>query len=321
MMPPPPSLAAAAADFARHQREPAAALYIVATPIGNLADISARALHILQIADVLACEDTRHTRALLRGYGIERPGADFIAVHQHNEAAAAAHIVEKIHSGQRIAFVSDAGTPGISDPGARLAAAAHAAGLRVIPIPGASAPIALLSASGCVPAAGGAASDAQEFAQQGFVFAGFLPTKTRARDAAIAELAREHRAVLLLEAPHRIAATLAALAALGMRRLTIGRELTKQFEHIASVAAADAPAWLAADADRARGEFVLLIHARENPPKTEPTNHEENPEARRILEILLAENIPTKTASQIAAKITHGHAKTLYQLALDLQGK
>lgn len=315
-----PSLAAAASDFARAQRLDAA-LYVVATPIGNLADISARALHILQVADCLACEDTRHTRALLRGYGIERGQGDFLAVHQHNEAQAAAAVVEKIQSGQRVAFVSDAGTPAISDPGARLAAAVHAAGLRVSPIPGASAPIALLSAAGCVAAAAGAASDAQEFGQQGFVFAGFLPTKPRAREAAIMALVNERRAVALLEAPHRIQATLVALAALGERPLTIGRELTKQFEQIATMAAAQASAWLAADADRARGEFVILLHAQDNQEQFENHGKNDNPEARRVLEILLAENIPTKTASQIAAKITQANAKQCYQMALDIQGK
>lgn len=305
---------------AQQQHYPTHTLYMVATPIGNLADISARALHLLSLADTLACEDTRHTSALLRSLGIERATGSLIALHQHNEAAAAERIMELLHAGHRVAFVSDAGTPGISDPGARLAAAVAAAGLRCVPVPGASSPAALISAAGCVSAAGGAATSAQDFAEQGFVFAGFLPTKPKARDAALAAIAHERRAHIVLEAPHRIAATVAAIAtALPTRRLTIGRELTKQFEQIATMAAANAPAWLAADTNRCRGEFALLIHPAEAENQKENTQNPMNAEARRILEILLQSDIRTKQAAQIAAHITGENAKMLYQWALDIR--
>ena len=167
---------------------------MVATPIGNLADITLRALHVLQLVDGLACEDTRHTQSLLRAYGIEHSGASLIAVHQHNEAEAALQVITRLQAGQRLAYVSDAGTPAISDPGARLVAAVRAAGLPIVPLPGASSVTTALSVAGVVDEAGA------------FVFAGFLPAKAGERTAAVHTLAGEQRAVVLLEAPHRIGA-------------------------------------------------------------------------------------------------------------------
>ena len=185
---------------------------MVATPIGNLADITLRALHVLQIADAIACEDTRHTQALLRSYGLERPGSQLLAVHQHNEQDAAQTVVQRLQAGQRIAYVSDAGTPGVSDPGARLVAAVRAAGLRALPLPGASSVTTALSVAGAV---------AQGVEASGFVFAGFLPAKPGERAQAVATLAQEPRCVVLLEAPHRIAELAQSLATLGARPVKI----------------------------------------------------------------------------------------------------
>lgn len=251
----------AARDASGAQHYPQGTLYVVATPIGNLADITLRALHVLQLVDAVACEDTRHTQSLLRAYGIDRPNAQLLAVHQHNEAEAAQAVVARLAQGERIAYVSDAGTPGVSDPGARLVAAVRGAGQRVLPLPGASSVTTLVGAAGLV-AAGGESS--------AFVFAGFLPTKAGERDAAVQALAQERRAVVLLEAPHRIEAVARALATLGERRITVGRELTKQFEEIATVAAAELPGWFAAGRDRTRGEFALVLHPWPRPPTTAP---------------------------------------------------
>ncbi len=191
---------------------------MVATPIGNLADITLRALHVLQLADTVACEDTRHTQALLRAYGIDKSTAQLLAVHQHNEAEAAQAVVQRLQQGQRVAYVSDAGTPGVSDPGARLVAAVHAAGLRALPLPGASSITTALSAAGAV---------AHSAEHGGFVFAGFLPVKNAERASVIAQqLAAEPRCVVLLEAPHRIGELAQALAVLGTRPVTLARELT-----------------------------------------------------------------------------------------------
>jgi 16S rRNA (cytidine1402-2'-O)-methyltransferase len=289
----------AAREAAGSQHYPQGALYVVATPIGNLADISLRALHVLQLADCVACEDTRHTQALLRAYGVDKPGAQLLAVHQHNESEAAQGVIERLRNGQRVAYASDAGTPAVSDPGARLAAAVRAAGLRVIPLPGASSVTAVLSAAG-------AAGD-----DSAFVFAGFLPSKAGERDTAVAALAQERRAVVLLEAPHRIEALAKALAALGERPVTVGRELTKQFEEIATLACGELPSWLAADTQRSRGEFALVLHAAPAAPQGDA-------EGLRVLELLLAE-LPVKTAVKLAAEITGGSRNALYEAALRLK--
>ena len=288
----------AAREAAGSQHYPQGTLYVVATPIGNLADISLRALHVLETVDAIACEDTRHTQALLRAYGIDRPGARLIALHQHNESEAAAVVVQRLLAGERIAYASDAGTPGVSDPGARLVAAVRSAGLRVLPLPGASSVTAALSVAGAV------ADDA------GFVFAGFLPSKAGERDAAVQVLAQERRAVVLLEAPHRIEALARALAALEERPLTVGRELTKQFEEVATVPCSGFEAWLAADAQRTRGEFALVLHAA---PAAPPAD-----DSQRVLALLLRE-LPLKTAVKLAADIGGGSRNELYEAALRLK--
>jgi 16S rRNA (cytidine1402-2'-O)-methyltransferase len=294
---------AASRDAAASQHYPQGTLYVAATPIGNLADITLRVLHVLQLVDAVACEDTRHTQALLRAYGIDRSSQQLIALHQHNEAQAALAVIERLRAGQRIAYVSDAGTPAISDPGARLVAAVRAAGLPVVPLPGASSVTTLL----CVAGIAGAGAD-----DSGFVFAGFLPTKPTERIEAVHALASERRAVVLLEAPHRIEALATALAALAERRLTVGRELTKQFEEIATLAASDFPAWLAAAPNRLRGEFVLVLH-----PSGVASDGGEG-EGLRVLALLLAE-LPLKTAVKLAADITGQSRNALYDAALAMK--
>lgn len=287
----------AAQDAAGSQTHPASTLYVVATPIGNLADISLRALHVLAKVDAVACEDTRHTQQLLRAYGLERPGAQLLAVHQHNEAEAAQTVVARLAQGERVAYVSDAGTPAISDPGARLVAAVRHAGYRVLPLPGASSVTTALSASGMT-------------GEDGFVFAGFLPSKAGERERAVQALSQESRAVVLLEAPHRIEALAQALAVLGERRVTLGRELTKQFEQIETVAAQALPAWLAEKPDRQRGEFVLVLH---DAPVAASAG-----EGVRVLQVLLPE-LPLKTAVKLAAEITGESKNELYDKALALK--
>lgn len=289
----------AARDAAASQHYPQETLYLVATPIGNLADISLRALYVLQMVDTVACEDTRHTQTLLRAYGIERPASQLLALHQHNEREATAQIVQRLRQGQRVAYVSDAGTPGISDPGARLVAELHAQCLTVVPIPGASSVTAAVSVAGLDIAAG-----------DSFVFAGFLPTRSTERAACIETLRAEPRAVVLLEAPHRVESLAAALSALGERRLTVARELTKQFEQICTLRAADFAAWLAADAHRSRGEFVLVLH----PDPVARTDDD----ALRVLQLLLAE-LPLKTAVKLAVAITGAPRNTLYESALGMR--
>jgi len=293
----------AAQHACAQQNYPRGALYVVATPIGNLADISLRALHVLQLSDLIACEDTRHTQTLLRAYGIDKPAAQLLALHQHNEAQAAQTVLERLHQGLRVAYVSDAGTPAISDPGARLVAEARRAGLAVLPVPGASSVTTVLSVAGLT-------LDAQH--PDGFVFAGFLPSKSGERNAAVLMLAKEARAVVLLEAPHRIEALAGALAVLGKRALTVGRELTKQFEEIATLAAQDFPAWLAQDSNRLRGEFALVLHPA-------PASAAGGPDTR-VLALLLAE-LPLKTAVKLAAEITGEPRNALYELALEMKGK
>ena len=291
----------AATDAAGGQNYRPGTLYVVATPIGNLADITLRALHVLQLADVVACEDTRHTQALLRAYGIDKSPGQWLAAHQHNEAQAAQTVIERLHQGARVAYVSDAGTPAISDPGARLVAAVRAASLPVMPLPGASSVTTALSVAGIAP-------DAQQHGQ--FVFAGFLPNKTTERQTAVDVLSKELRAVVLLEAPHRMEALATALATLGARQLTVGRELTKQFEEIVTLAAHELPTWLAQDPNRLRGEFALVLHPA-------PATQSNGPDTR-VLQLLLAE-LPLKTAVKLAADITGEPRNALYELALALK--
>jgi 16S rRNA (cytidine1402-2'-O)-methyltransferase len=285
----------AAQDASASQAHPPACLYVLATPIGNLADIGLRALHVLTLVDALACEDTRHSQALLRSYGVAKPSGAFLALHQHNETGAAEDVILRLQSGQRVAYLSDAGTPAISDPGAKLVAMVQAAGFRVIPIPGASSLTALLSVSGCQ-------------GDGSFVFLGFLPSKSQERQTAIQAMAQEARAQVFLEAPHRIEAVAKDMALLGERMLSVGRELTKQFEEVAVMPANKLSAWLGESAQRSKGEFALVLHplAVAAPGLAE---------AERVLDLLLAE-LPTKSAVRLAAQISGAPRNTLYALAL-----
>jgi 16S rRNA (cytidine1402-2'-O)-methyltransferase len=291
----------AAASAAGPQLYPSGVLYMVATPIGNLADISLRALHVLALADHIACEDTRHTQVMLGIYGISKP---LLAVHEHNEREAAQGIIARLQAGERIAYVSDAGTPAVSDPGARLAANVSEAGYRVMPLPGASSITALISAAGLT-----GKGNAYEGS---FVFEGFLSTKAKEREAQVQRVRSESRAVILLEAPHRIEALCTALAVLGERRITLGRELTKQFEQIITLPAAQLSPWLAQDKHRTSGEFAIAIHP-------QASQAESAGQGERILKILLAE-LPTKTAVKLAAEISGEPRNALYELALQIKG-
>jgi len=274
---------------------------VVATPIGNLADISLRALHVLQLVDSIACEDTRHTQGLLRSYGLERPGSQLLALHQHNEAEAAQQVIARLQQGQRVAYVSDAGTPGVSDPGARLAAAVQAAGLRTIPLPGASSITAALSVAGAV---------APSQASSGFLFAGFLASKHAERATQVQQLGQEARCCVLLEAPHRIGELAQALAVLGPRPVTLAREITKQFEEIVTQPADQLPAWLEGSPQRSRGEFVVVLHP--------VALQDDSGEGLRVLRLLLAE-LPTKAAVRLTAEITGAPRNALYDAALQIK--
>jgi 16S rRNA (cytidine1402-2'-O)-methyltransferase len=293
----------AAREAVGPQNHPDSTLYVVATPIGNLSDITLRALYVIERADTLACEDTRHTQQLLRTYGLDRSHAQLLAVHQHNEAEAAEQVIARLAQGQRVAYVSDAGTPAISDPGARLVAAVAAAGYRVMPLPGASSVTTLLSAAGMT-------------GEGGFVFIGFLSSKAAERQRAVETLQGESRAVVLLEAPHRIEALAQALSMLGSRLITVGRELTKQFETVHTLEAQKLPAWFAEKADHVRGEFALVIHAIDKP-------NQDNTDALdatslRTLKLLLTE-LPLKTAVKLASDITGASKNVLYDTALNLK--
>jgi len=290
----------AAASAAGSQRYPTGALYVVATPIGNLADLSLRAIHVLALVDAIACEDTRHTAPLLRQLGIA--DTPLVALHEHNEREAASAVLERLARGERVAYVSDAGTPAISDPGAALVAAAQAAGWRCVPVPGASSAVAALSVAGDADAAG-------------FAFVGFLPAKGAERARAVAELAASRAAQVLFEAPHRIDALAAALAdACGARRVTLCRELTKQFESVVTLPADGLPGWLAADPNRGRGEFVLVVHAQPKPAATADDAAAHDTMLRTLLDAL-----PLKQAVALAAQLSGAPRNRLYERALALK--
>ncbi len=284
---------------AAQQSYPTATLYVVATPIGNVTDITLRALHLLALADVVACEDTRKTGALLQRFGLSQPT---IAAHQHNEREVADKIVERLRAGQRVALVSDAGTPGVSDPGARIVDAVRNAGLNVVPLPGPSAAIAALSASGLV--------------NDRFHFVGFLPAKAKGREAALAPLARETSTLVFYEAPHRINDCVEALAAAfePTRQVVFARELSKMFEEVHRCELKDALAWVKADQHRERGEFVVLVAG-----AVEATDAEDA-EAERVLQILLSE-CSVKQAANLAAQITGRKKNALYERALQIKGE
>ena len=282
------------------QQYPAGTLYVVATPIGNLADMSLRAIHVLSLVDAVACEDTRHSAPLLRHLGLDKP---LLAVHEHNEREAAGDVLARLARGERVAYISDAGTPAISDPGAALVAAAQAAGYRCIPLPGASSALAALSVAGDAVGAG-------------FVFTGFLPTRGADRARALKAMAASNETQVLFEAPHRIDTLLQGLADVCPgRSVTLCRELTKQFETVATMSAGELPGWLGADANRVRGEFVLVVHA------LKPVAADDAEAAHdATLRTLLAE-LPLKQAVSLAAELTGAARNALYTRALALKAQ
>lgn len=271
---------------------------MVATPIGNLADLTLRAIHVLGLVDAVACEDTRVAGGLLNHLGLHKP---LIALHAHNERAAAPAVLERLARGERVAYLSDAGTPAVSDPGAGVVAAAAAAGHPVVPLPGASSALAALCAAG-------------DTAATGFVFTGFLPAKGAERRDALAAVVAETRCQVLFEAPHRIGELLAALAAAApARSLTLARELTKQFETIVTLPAGALPGWLAGSTQRSRGEFVLVLHAL--PARAADSEAGLEAGAQRTLALLLDE-LPLKQAVGLAAAISGAPRNALYAAAL-----
>jgi 16S rRNA (cytidine1402-2'-O)-methyltransferase len=273
-------------------------LYVVATPIGNLGDITLRALEILKGVDAIAAEDTRHTSGLLSHFGISKK---LIAVHEHNENQSAEKLLVQLNAGENIALVTDAGTPGISDPGAVVVDFVRKAGVKVVPIPGVSAVIAALSASG--------------ISQNGFLFHGFLPASGGARRKALETLKAQTVTLVFYEAPHRILESVDDMAnAFGAeRRITFAREITKTFETIYSCELAQAKAWLEADTNQQRGEFVLLVEAAETKAPEEFSE-----ETIRVLKLLLAD-LPLKQAVKLAAEITNEKKNDLYEFALALK--
>lgn len=273
---------------------------MVATPIGNLGDISRRAREVLAAVDTVAAEDTRHSRQLLSHFGIQ---AKLLALHEHNERGRVAQLLGRLEAGEALALVSDAGTPLISDPGFHLVREVRAAGYPVIPVPGASALIAALSVSG--------------LPTDRFVFEGFLPAKSAARRRRLEELAGENRTLAFYESSHRIGESLADMAALfgEAREAVLAKELTKTFETVRGDSLGGLCTWLAAEPERSRGEFVLLVHG-----AARPEAGEVDAAAERVLRLLLAELAP-KRAVKLAAEITSAQKNALYRLALEWKGK
>jgi 16S rRNA (cytidine1402-2'-O)-methyltransferase len=274
-------------------------LYVVATPLGNARDLTLRALDILRSVDVVAAEDTRTSAPLLARHGI---AARLLSLHQHNEARRSDAVIAALTEGKSVALVSDAGTPAISDPGARLVRAVRDAGHSVVPVPGASAVTAALSAAGLVA--------------ERFVFLGFLPNQAKARRMLLSAVGMLPMALVVYEAPHRVRATVAALAEAlgGDRALIVARELTKMFETIARVPLADAVAWVDADANRQRGEFVLIVDA----PGARESVGEITADVDQWLVALLSE-LPPARAARVAAAASGVARETLYARALALK--
>ncbi len=288
----------AAAAAASGQQYFAATLFVVATPIGNLADLSLRAIHVLSLVDAVACEDTRHSAPLLRYLGLDKP---LLALHEHNERQAAQAVLARLAQGQRVAYVSDAGTPAISDPGAILVAQVQQAGYRCVPIPGASSALAAVSVAG-------------DEKGQDLIFKGFLPTRSNERQQALKAVMACADTQILFEAPHRIAALFDDLAELGgQRTITVCRELTKQFETVVTQAANQLPTWLKLDPHNAKGEFVLVVHA-----LALPCASNNDAEHDFTLKTLMAE-LPLKQAVSLAATLTAAPRNALYARALQLK--
>lgn len=272
------------------------ALYVVATPIGNLLDMTPRAVEVLQQVELIAAEDTRHSARLMAHFGID---TRLVSVHEHNERQRIDTIVHQLASGASVALISDAGTPLISDPGYVVVKGVREQGYRVVPVPGCVAFIAALSAAG--------------LPTDRFVFEGFLPHKSAARKQQLKSLSDETRTLVFYESPHRILASLKDMQEVfgADRQVAIAREITKTYETIRSDGLADLIAWMEADSNQQRGEFVVLVHGVEqNGPKELDAN------AKQVLEVLLSE-LSASQAASLAAKITGLKKKVLYQAALD----
>ena len=283
-------------DSALQQQFPTHTLYIVATPIGNLADISLRALATLARVDAIACEDTRHSKTLLNQYGIQKP---LIATHEHNENESAQHLITRLQKGERIALITDAGTPAISDPGARVVSAVREAGLRVIPIAGASAVVTALSATGVDGA---------------FAFVGFLPNKTGARAQVLEQWKNCPAHLVFYEAPHRLHDTIQAFSEVfGERNLTVARDVTKLFEAFQTFGLRDAQDWMRT-ADAPRGEYVLIVHAPNEPSASGL------PTWQTTLKKLLP-HLPLKQAVALTVELTAASKNEVYACALDLKNQ
>lgn len=278
---------------------PLGSLYVVATPIGNLDDISARALTILRNVALIAAEDTRHSARLMQHFGIGTPLA---ACHEHNERDQGGRFLARLLAGDDVALISDAGTPLISDPGYHLVRQARAAGIAVVPVPGACALIAALSAAG--------------LPSDRFIFEGFLPAKAAGRRARLEQVKEEPRTLIFYEAPHRILECLQDMQSVfGDQRLALlARELTKTFETLKGMPLAELAAWVAADSNQQRGECVVLVAGWQAPEGDEAVSAE----AMRVLNLLLAE-MPLKRAAALAAEITGVRKNLLYQVALEQQ--
>lgn len=272
-------------------------LYVVATPIGNLEDVSARALRVLAEVALIAAEDTRHSARLLQHFGIATPLA---ACHEHNERDEGGRFIKRLLAGDDVALISDAGTPLISDPGYHLVRQVRSAGIRVVPLPGACALIAALSAAG--------------LPSDRFIFEGFLPAKQAARRARLELLREEPRTVIFYEAPHRILESLEDLEAVfgPERPAVLARELTKTFETLQGLPLGELRSWVAADSNQQRGECVLVVGGWQAPQGDDAIDQN----ARRVLRLLLAE-MPVKRAAAVAAEITGIRKNLLYQLALE----
>ncbi|MFG0722577.1 16S rRNA (cytidine(1402)-2'-O)-methyltransferase [Pseudomonas sp. GLN_6] len=274
-------------------------LYVVATPIGNLDDISARALNILRSVALIAAEDTRHSARLMQHFGISTPLA---ACHEHNERDQGGRFLARLQAGEDVALISDAGTPLISDPGYHLVRQARAAGIAVVPVPGACALIAALSAAG--------------LPSDRFIFEGFLPAKAAGRRARLEQVKEESRTLIFYEAPHRILECLQDMQVVfgDERPALLARELTKTFETLKGMPLAELAAWVAADSNQQRGECVVLVAGWQAPEGEEAVSAE----AMRVLNLLLAE-MPLKRAAALAAEITGVRKNLLYQVALEQQ--
>tara|TARA_Y100000782_G_scaffold105964_1_gene126437 strand:- start:147 stop:1004 length:858 start_codon:yes stop_codon:yes gene_type:complete len=277
----------------------AGTLFVVATPIGNLQDLTPRALQVLREVSLIAAEDTRHSARLMQHFGINTP---MTACHDHNERDKGQRLVERLLAGESLALISDAGTPLISDPGYHLVRQAREAGIRVSPVPGACALIAALSAAG--------------MPSDRFAFEGFLPAKAHGRQQRLQALQGEQRTWLVYEAPHRLLECLQDMQKVlgGERRVLLARELTKTFETLHAAPLAELVAWVAADSDQQRGECVLVV---EGAP--EPEADEVSAQTLHILDLLLAE-LPVKRAARLAAEITGARKNQLYQIALERDG-